>query len=145
MFDSDSKPYKAWEKYGAAVEAAKPRGLVVVSAHWENEDGSSGVLGMSGLSFPHVVSHRLQFGCAAADTDGHVVNTDSSNPLIYDFYNFPSHYYEQTFGSHGDPAIVEDVKKALGAAGVGIKGVKRGLDHGVWGEDSLCIAAKVGL
>jgi aromatic ring-opening dioxygenase catalytic subunit (LigB family) len=27
------------------VEAAKPRGLVVVSAHWENEDGSADVKG----------------------------------------------------------------------------------------------------
>lgn len=45
MFDTQSKPYKAWQKYGAAVEAAKPRGLVVVSAHWENEDGSEHVKG----------------------------------------------------------------------------------------------------
>jgi aromatic ring-opening dioxygenase catalytic subunit (LigB family) len=47
MFDTQSKPYKAWQKYGAAVEAAKPRGLVVVSAHWENEDSSEHVKGGS--------------------------------------------------------------------------------------------------
>jgi aromatic ring-opening dioxygenase catalytic subunit (LigB family) len=47
MFDTESGPYKAWQKYGKAVEAANPRGLVVVSAHWENDADEYDVLGMS--------------------------------------------------------------------------------------------------
>jgi aromatic ring-opening dioxygenase catalytic subunit (LigB family) len=35
----------AWQDYGKMVTAAKPKGLVVVSAHWEDEAGSSAVTG----------------------------------------------------------------------------------------------------
>lgn len=58
---------------------------------------------------------------------------DSTNPLIYDFYGFPKHYYEQTFLSHGSEELVGDIKAALGNAGVGVTEEKRGPDHGVWG------------
>lgn len=44
MFDTANPAYKAWQKYGALVEQAKPRGLVVVSAHWEADSGP-GVIG----------------------------------------------------------------------------------------------------
>jgi 4,5-DOPA dioxygenase extradiol len=54
--------------------------------------------------------------------------------LVYDFYNFPKQYYEQTFTSHGDPKMVVDIQEALKEAGVEVEPVKRGLDHGVWGE-----------
>jgi 4,5-DOPA dioxygenase extradiol len=62
------------------------------------------------------------------------VNTDKTNPLIYDFYNFPKHFYEQTFESHGDEGIVGDVKAALEGSGVGVTEEMRGLDHGIWGK-----------
>jgi 4,5-DOPA dioxygenase extradiol len=45
MFETTSKPYLAWQDYGKMVNAAKPKGLVVVSAHWEDEAGSSAVTG----------------------------------------------------------------------------------------------------
>jgi hypothetical protein len=45
MFETTSKPYLAWQDYGKMVNAAKPKGLVVVSAHWEDEAGGSGVTG----------------------------------------------------------------------------------------------------
>ena len=61
---------------------------------------------------------------------------DATNPLIYDFYGFPKHYYEQTFVSHGTRQAVEDIEAALSETGVGVTQEKRGLDHGVWGE--LC-------
>ena len=47
MFETTSKPYKAWIDYGEMVDEAKPMGLVVVSAHWENEAGGEGVKGES--------------------------------------------------------------------------------------------------
>jgi hypothetical protein len=47
MFETQSKPYLAWQDYGKMVNAARPRGLVVVSAHWEDERGSDKVSGES--------------------------------------------------------------------------------------------------
>jgi aromatic ring-opening dioxygenase catalytic subunit (LigB family) len=63
-----------------------------------------------------------------------VVNHNPANPLIYDFYNFPTHYYSQTFHSAGPEGGVEVVKRALEAGGWKVEPVDRGLDHGLWGE-----------
>lgn len=38
MFETNSAPYKAWQKYGQTVAEQNPRGLVVVSAHWESNN-----------------------------------------------------------------------------------------------------------
>lgn len=54
--------------------------------------------------------------------------------MIYDFYNFPKHYYEQTFPHQllGKDGVAE-VGRALDSAGVQWQGVQgRGLDHGAW-------------
>ncbi|ORY33446.1 Extradiol ring-cleavage dioxygenase, class III enzyme, subunit B [Naematelia encephala] len=96
--------YKGWKDFGRIVTEAQPKGLVIVSAHWENV-GREGVL----------------------------VNSDSSNPLIYDFYGFPKHFYELKFESHGDPVLLKAVVSALEKAGIPVATEKRGLDHGVWG------------
>jgi len=45
MFETTSKPYLAWQDYGKMVNAAKPKGLVVVSAHWEDDAGGPEVTG----------------------------------------------------------------------------------------------------
>ncbi|TXT12916.1 hypothetical protein VHUM_01317 [Vanrija humicola] len=105
MFQSTSAPYQAWQRYGKEIAAARPRGLVVVSAHWENDQPTADVI---------------------------AVNTDATNPLVYDFYGFPKEFYEQTFESRGDAQLLADIKGALGAAGVAYSTEKRGLDHGVW-------------
>jgi aromatic ring-opening dioxygenase catalytic subunit (LigB family) len=67
------------------------------------------------------------------------VNDVSKTPLIYDFYNFPAHYYKQTFEAVSQPWLVELVKGKLAEGGVGVTGVGgkgRGLDHGAWGTSS---------
>lgn len=61
------------------------------------------------------------------------VNSDSSNPLIYDFYGFPKHYYSQTFVSYGDDVLLGKIRGALKSGGIAFEEEKRGLDHGVWG------------
>jgi len=81
MFETTSRPYLAWQDYGKMVNAAKPKGLVVVSAHWEDEAGGSGVTGQP--------DSRLSVMCRKLIE---TVNTDETNPLIYDFYNFPKHF-----------------------------------------------------
>ncbi|ORX40605.1 Extradiol ring-cleavage dioxygenase, class III enzyme, subunit B [Kockovaella imperatae] len=107
MFDFEGEGYKSWVKMGESVRASNPKGIVIVSAHWESDYTSD-----QGI----VVS----------------INSELDNPLIYDFYNFPKHFYEERFCSQSDPAIRKAVKDALTSEGVLIKEEKRGIDHGVW-------------
>lgn len=53
-------------------------------------------------------------------------------PLIYDFYGFPAHFYRTRFPNHGDAAVASSIIALLGKAGFKGRGVERGLDHGVW-------------
>lgn len=66
MFDTTSAPYSGWQKLGQRVlqdiesgKIAKGKGLVCVSAHWENESGNGREKEV-------------------------IVNVDEGNPLIYD-------------------------------------------------------------
>jgi hypothetical protein len=65
------------------------------------------------------------------------VNTNLSNPLIYDFYGFPKHFYAQTFQSSFSDEHVSDVEKQLSNAGWTVDRTDRGLDHGLWGRFML--------
>ena len=47
LYDTNSKAYQTWQQVGQILNASKPRGLVVVSAHWEADDGDEGVESMS--------------------------------------------------------------------------------------------------
>jgi hypothetical protein len=76
----------------------------------------------------------LSFVLSLRDAQLTLVNNNPANPLIYDFYNFPTHYYSQTFHSAGPEGGVEVVKRALEAGGWKVEPVDRGLDHGLWGE-----------
>ncbi|KAK1922127.1 Extradiol ring-cleavage dioxygenase, class III enzyme, subunit B [Papiliotrema laurentii] len=104
MYRFGSQAHSAWKAAGKILTETKPKGIVAVSAHWEN---------------PHT-------------TPGVIVNTNTSNPLIYDFYGFPEHFYSETFGSAGDKQLGQDVKEALRTAGVQVGEEDRGLDHGIW-------------
>ncbi|OWT37484.1 extradiol ring-cleavage dioxygenase [Cryptococcus neoformans] len=101
----DSAPYEGWKKFGKMLEANPPKGIVVVSAHWENQD---------------------------AFRPGVIVNNNSSNPLIYDFYGFPKHLYELKFRSRAEPELQNKVIEALTGGGITVNRADRGLDHGVW-------------
>lgn len=70
---------------------------------------------------------------ANSDTLTCIVNVDQSNPLVYDFYNFPAHFYQQTFESHGSEDLIGSIKSALKSSHIDVEETKRGLDHGVWG------------
>jgi len=80
----------------------KPRAVIVFSAHWQG--GPS-----------HIE-----------------VNTAANTDLIYDYYNFPAHYYEFQYPNTGHPELAEQVISKLKNAGIDARGVKRGLDHGVF-------------
>ena len=45
LFDTASKPYQAWKTIGQSLIRDAPKGIVVVSAHWEKEGGGKGVKG----------------------------------------------------------------------------------------------------
>lgn len=54
-------------------------------------------------------------------------------PLVYDFWGFPEHYYQVTYGAPGAPALAESVRKLLRAPGVPVQDIPdRGLDHGAY-------------
>lgn len=80
----------------------KPRAVIVFSAHWQ-----------AGPS--HIE-----------------VNTAAHNDLIYDYYNFPAHYYEFKYPNIGSPELAQSVISRLQSAGIDARGVSRGLDHGVF-------------
>ncbi|KAJ0424374.1 putative aromatic ring-opening dioxygenase LigB subunit [Aspergillus carlsbadensis] len=103
MYDVDHPAYKELGKIGREITTkVKPRAVVVFSAHWQ------------------------------AGRDAVQVNTAEMTELIYDFYGFPSHYYEEKYPNVGSKEVATKVLDAFKEAGIKAEGVKRGLDHGVW-------------
>ncbi|KAL4782721.1 Extradiol ring-cleavage dioxygenase, class III enzyme, subunit B [Aspergillus varians] len=103
MYEVDHPAYKELGRIGREITSkVKPRAVVVFSAHWQ----------------------------AGADTVQ--VNTAEITDLIYDFYGFPRHYYEEKYPNVGSREIATKVLDAFKQAGIKAEGVKRGLDHGVW-------------
>jgi len=87
---------------GESIEQEPLTAIVAISAHWQG-----------GKSFVDV-------------------NTGEDEPLIYDFYNFPSHYYQQEYHNVGDERLATRVLKLISDAGIDAKATHRGLDHGIW-------------
>jgi 4,5-DOPA dioxygenase extradiol len=56
----------------------------------------------------------------------------TTEPLIYDFYGFPVHYYQQQYLAPGAPELAQRVRALLGEAGPVHDEPKRGLDHGAY-------------
>ncbi|KAL4958171.1 Extradiol ring-cleavage dioxygenase, class III enzyme, subunit B [Aspergillus filifer] len=103
MFDVDHPAHKELGRIGREITAkVKPRAVVVFSAHWQ------------------------------AGRDTVQVNTAEITDLIYDFYGFPSHYYEEQYPNVGSRDVANRVLDLFKQAGIKAEGVKRGLDHGVW-------------
>lgn len=103
MFDPEHPAYISLQKIGREItQKIKPRAVVVFSAHWQ-----------AGPS--HVE-----------------VNTAEVTDLIYDYYNFPAHYYKVKYPNVGSKSLGEDVIQRLQGAGIDARPVKRGLDHGVF-------------
>lgn len=53
-------------------------------------------------------------------------------PLVYDFYGFPSHYYEMTYDSPPAPDLAMRVRGAMPSGETILERETRGLDHGAW-------------
>ncbi|CEJ59639.1 Putative Dioxygenase [Penicillium brasilianum] len=103
MFDVEHPAHKKLGQIGREITTkVKPRAVVVFSAHWQG------------------------------GRDTVYVNTAENTDLIYDFYGFPGHYYKEQYPNVGSKEVSHKVLDALKEAGIDAKGVKRGLDHGVW-------------
>jgi 4,5-DOPA dioxygenase extradiol len=94
--------YSKLAEVGREITSLKPKAVVVFSAHWQESPN-------------HIA-----------------INVAEKTDIIYDFYNFPPHYYEYQYPNKGNPEIAEQVIELLGNAGIKTKKVRRGLDHGVW-------------
>ncbi|KAJ2158375.1 hypothetical protein GGF46_003823 [Coemansia sp. RSA 552] len=95
---------KGLRAIGDEIKALKPRGLVVVSGHWEAGRNNLEVNGKGPLP----------------------------QPLIYDFYGFPSWMYKEQFPHQVDGQLTQRVVELFAERNVDIEAVDRGLDHGVW-------------
>ncbi|EXJ80253.1 hypothetical protein A1O1_08395 [Capronia coronata CBS 617.96] len=104
MYETNHPVYPQLQRIGKEItETVRPAAVVVFSAHWQ------------------------------ADRPGTIeVNVAEEEPLIYDFYGFPRHYYAEKFPNKGSPEVAQKVMAALGENGIKTQGVKRGLDHGVF-------------
>ncbi|KAK6201584.1 Extradiol ring-cleavage dioxygenase, class III enzyme, subunit B [Scheffersomyces amazonensis] len=113
MYENDDFGNKgAWntvKKIGKTIKKNwKPDYIIVVSAHWQSSGNN-----LVEISVPKS-------------------SVDPSNELIYDFYGFPQHMYEEEFYSHSSPEIAKQIKEELTANGFQSQLTKRGIDHGVW-------------
>ncbi|MHB9001318.1 MAG: DODA-type extradiol aromatic ring-opening family dioxygenase [Thermoanaerobaculia bacterium] len=59
------------------------------------------------------------------------IGATTTAPLIYDFYGFPAHYYEQTYPAPGAPALAARVRELLDGQPIAEE-PGRGLDHGAY-------------
>ncbi|RVX69488.1 hypothetical protein B0A52_06552 [Exophiala mesophila] len=104
MFDTAHPVYSQLEALGREItEQVKPSAVVVFSAHWQGER-------------PNTIQ----------------VNVSEQEPLLYDFYGFPRHYYQEKYPNKGSASVAKKVISALNQAGIQTQEAERGLDHGVF-------------
>ena len=82
----------------------RPRALLVISAHWESNDGSV-----------------------------HITARDSYPSLLYDYYGFPAHTYKLQWPAPGDVQLSHRVHSLLSDSGIAAQlDTERLFDHGVF-------------
>lgn len=108
LYNYEHPAYKHWQTIAREVREAKPKAIVFVSAHWQQEPEQR--------QGPKSVS----------------INVAETIPLVYDFYGFPKHYYEEKFETTNPEWLSRSVQTQLESEGYEVEREKRGLDHGVW-------------
>jgi 4,5-DOPA dioxygenase extradiol len=104
MFEKAHPVFPKLQAMGKEIaEKVKPKAIVVFSAHWQADH-------------PNTIE----------------VNVSEQEPLLYDFYGFPKHYYQEKFPNKGSTEIANRVIEVLGEAGINTAKEERGLDHGVF-------------
>lgn len=115
MYENDSfgneGAHKIVKQLGTIIKQEwKPDYIVVVLAHYQSSGPKSIEIAAPSLS----------------------PTSNNENPLIYDFYGFPKHMYQEEFHSNFDYNVANQVKQELERGGFNSQLVKRGIDHGVW-------------
>lgn len=113
-YGGDSGAFDATRKIGKYIrETLKPKFIVIVSAHWQS--GSSSAIQVAASQ------------------------KSAENELIYDFYGFPKHMYDEKFRSRNDLSLASRITQDLnsyfsseGSSLVHASLATRGIDHGVW-------------
>ena len=104
MYDTTHPVFPKLQAIGHEItHKVKPKAIVVFSAHWQAQQ--SGTI---------------------------EVNVSEQEPLLYDFYGFPKHYYMEKFANRGSREVAGRVRELLGEAGIKTVEEERGLDHGVF-------------
>jgi 4,5-DOPA dioxygenase extradiol len=104
MFQKEHAVYPRLQAMGKEItDKVKPKAIVVFSAHWQAERANT-----------------IE------------VNVSEQEPLLYDFYGFPKHYYSERYPNKGSTEVAERVIEVLGEAGIQTQKEERGLDHGVF-------------
>jgi 4,5-DOPA dioxygenase extradiol len=60
------------------------------------------------------------------------IGATTTVPLVYDFYGFPRHHFEQQYPSPGAPELAANVRSMLSATQNVADDPERGLDHGAY-------------
>jgi 4,5-DOPA dioxygenase extradiol len=61
------------------------------------------------------------------------IGATTTQPLLYDFWGFPQHYYQVTYAAPGAPELAAKVRKLVQAPGTPVADEPtRGLDHGAY-------------
>jgi 4,5-DOPA dioxygenase extradiol len=104
LFEDYTHPaYAKLQQIGLEItQQVRPKAILVLSAHWQGSP------------------------------KGIQVNTAASQPLIYDYYGFPPHYYKVQYPNAGSPELANRILSTLQSSGIEAEGVTRGLDHGVF-------------
>lgn len=124
MYDVDHPAYQKLNQIGREITTkVKPRAVVVFSAHWQ---GGRDTIYVNTAEETDLI---YEYVARVEDSDH-----DQGEWLILlpSFYGFPDHYYKEKYPNVGSKEVSHKVLDALKEAGIDAKGVKRGLDHGVW-------------
>jgi 4,5-DOPA dioxygenase extradiol len=104
MYDTTHPAYSRLESIGREItQRVKPSAILIFSAHWQ-------------AVHPNTIE----------------VNTSEGEPLLYDFYGFPKHYYLEKYPNRGSPQLAKRVMQLLTEAEIQAIPAARGLDHGVF-------------
>lgn len=104
MYQTEHPVYAQLQGIGREITTkVKPSAIIVFSAHWQAER-------------PNTIE----------------VNVSEDEPLLYDYYGFPKHFYAEKFPNKGSVQVAQRVIDVLGDNGIRTEKVERGLDHGVF-------------
>lgn len=128
QYETEHPAYAVLQAIGKEItQKVKPKALVVFSAHWQAEPNEINLNNAedTDLIYEYVYGPLSIFKLKAA------LNLTNKLPTL-SFYGFPPKFYEATFPSKGSPELASRILNLLSDAGIQAKGLKRGLDHGVF-------------